>query len=303
MNEEGRVARIWTNTDSFSRYYAIFGLTMLAIFFTQIVAKYYVLSISIFISLPILIQVELTLSTVMNEMATSSSYFSRLPFSLLPWGFGLIALVFGGYNLFSLPVIMPDTSLPATYMYSLLQSILLFLFSSAIKCLLLSSGLINFKATRRGFFGVFQRIFIIMRNIIVIPVWLGYFCSNQNPEFSDIFSRQKTSWCKVYLVMKSFIQLWLLWDFGSTIKNYGSNRYTAFVSTTQEEATDECIICQDDPYEPVKLPCGHIFCYKCLFRWLEDNNTCPICRSNIVESKPIEFGDGFMPYTTLFSCF
>lgn len=300
--EEGRVAKIWTSTDSFSRYYAIFGLTMVTIFFTQVFVDYWALSMMICVSFPLFLHIELTLSTVMNDMATSSSYFGRLPLFLYPWAFILIAASIGGWYMFSLPI-MPDTSLPATYLYSLLQSILLFILASGFKCLLLASGLINFKLTRRGFFGVFQRLFILVRNFIVIPVWIGYFCSKPNPEFSDIFTLEKTAWCKVYMVIKSFIQLWLLWDLGSTLKNYGANRTTAFTPAPPEDTTEECIICQDEPYEPVILPCGHVFCYKCLVRWIEENNTCPTCRSVILESKPIEFGDGYMPYTTIFSCF
>ncbi|KAI0463276.1 hypothetical protein LJB42_003297 [Komagataella kurtzmanii] len=30
---------------------------------------------------------------------------------------------------------------------------------------------------------------------------------------------------------------------------------------------------------PVKVPCGHIFGQTCLYEWLKENNTCPLCRT------------------------
>ncbi|CAI2178980.1 5361_t:CDS:2, partial [Funneliformis geosporum] len=34
--------------------------------------------------------------------------------------------------------------------------------------------------------------------------------------------------------------------------------------------------------EPVrKMPCNHLFCESCLFQWLRQNNTCPLCRKEI----------------------
>ena len=35
-----------------------------------------------------------------------------------------------------------------------------------------------------------------------------------------------------------------------------------------------------------KTNCGHSFCLTCLMRSLKNNNTCPLCRTNIEEEKP-----------------
>jgi len=46
-----------------------------------------------------------------------------------------------------------------------------------------------------------------------------------------------------------------------------------------------CSICCDDyahGHIPVRTPCNHIFGQKCLAAWLADNDTCPMCRTNIV---------------------
>ncbi|AET39315.1 ubiquitin-protein ligase SAN1 Ecym_4250 [Eremothecium cymbalariae DBVPG len=36
---------------------------------------------------------------------------------------------------------------------------------------------------------------------------------------------------------------------------------------------------------PTELPCGHIFGRDCIFKWTKEHNSCPICRSRIVEDE------------------
>lgn len=40
-----------------------------------------------------------------------------------------------------------------------------------------------------------------------------------------------------------------------------------------------CYICMEPPKKPVAGVCGHIFCWPCIYQWLEDEpKPCPICR-------------------------
>lgn len=57
------------------------------------------------------------------------------------------------------------------------------------------------------------------------------------------------------------------------------------------EETAECVICQESMKEDaeddrnlilLRLPCGHWFHDFCLRPWLEQCQTCPTCRSNVV---------------------
>merc|ERR1711964_247035 len=41
----------------------------------------------------------------------------------------------------------------------------------------------------------------------------------------------------------------------------------------------ECCICFDLMVAPVILTCGHNVCEQCLAKWLEQQETCPICRT------------------------
>jgi hypothetical protein len=45
----------------------------------------------------------------------------------------------------------------------------------------------------------------------------------------------------------------------------------------------ECSVCYDDECSGVqiKTECGHEFCYDCLMKWCETNNTCPLCRDPV----------------------
>ena len=56
-----------------------------------------------------------------------------------------------------------------------------------------------------------------------------------------------------------------------------------FENATQEEIeefNDECAICWDTMENARKLPCGHLFHNSCLRSWLEQDTSCPTCRTS-----------------------
>ena len=58
----------------------------------------------------------------------------------------------------------------------------------------------------------------------------------------------------------------------------------------QQQEPIECAICMeelDSTKNFAKTNCGHSFCLTCLMRSLKNNNTCPMCRTNIEEEKPM----------------
>jgi hypothetical protein len=52
----------------------------------------------------------------------------------------------------------------------------------------------------------------------------------------------------------------------------------------QKENT-ECTICFRLLYDVMMLPCCHSFHLKCIGKWLDKNNTCPLCREVVYESS------------------
>ena len=52
----------------------------------------------------------------------------------------------------------------------------------------------------------------------------------------------------------------------------------------------ECNICLDSAMEPVVTPCGHLYCWKCIYEWLQqprETLVCPVCKSGISKDKLI----------------
>ncbi|KAF8670076.1 hypothetical protein HU200_051269 [Digitaria exilis] len=48
----------------------------------------------------------------------------------------------------------------------------------------------------------------------------------------------------------------------------------------------ECNICLDPAKEPVVTPCGHLFCWPCLYQWLHAHSAhseCPVCKGEVLE--------------------
>ncbi|KAM7498710.1 hypothetical protein LguiA_023124 [Lonicera macranthoides] len=68
-------------------------------------------------------------------------------------------------------------------------------------------------------------------------------------------------------------------------------------SITSSEGTDgcfECNICLDSVNEPVVTLCGHLYCWPCIYKWLQrssldstDQPKCPVCKSSISNSSMI----------------
>jgi len=68
-------------------------------------------------------------------------------------------------------------------------------------------------------------------------------------------------------------------------------------SSTEEEEEEksndlfECNICFDPANEPVITVCGHLFCWPCLYKWLnaQQNRSwqCPVCKAGIEKDKII----------------
>ena len=49
----------------------------------------------------------------------------------------------------------------------------------------------------------------------------------------------------------------------------------------------ECTVCYNESEVKALIitRCNHLFCFGCITRWLQSNNTCPMCRSRIVRSE------------------
>ncbi len=49
----------------------------------------------------------------------------------------------------------------------------------------------------------------------------------------------------------------------------------------------ECPICLDEKYVGTMLRCNHIFCPKCIKKWLKKEKLCPMCRKSVYYNEKI----------------
>jgi E3 ubiquitin-protein ligase synoviolin len=103
----------------------------------------------------------------------------------------------------------------------------------------------------------------------------------------------------VYMTLRSFLQRCR--DL-VRYRQATANMQERYPTATQEEldATDGvCIVCREEmhlgtndqplsiPETPKKLPCGHIFHFRCLRSWLERQQSCPTCRRSVLQDPPL----------------
>ncbi|CAH8279550.1 unnamed protein product [Arabidopsis lyrata] len=63
------------------------------------------------------------------------------------------------------------------------------------------------------------------------------------------------------------------------------------VPTEHESGCFDCNICLETAHDPVVTLCGHLYCWPCIYRWLDvqksssfsiiQQQNCPVCKSNI----------------------
>ena len=57
---------------------------------------------------------------------------------------------------------------------------------------------------------------------------------------------------------------------------------------------DCCSICLDNKTTIFSvIPCGHEFCDSCIFEWLEQHKTCPLCRCNVNKTLMTKCRDSY----------
>ncbi|KAL7717005.1 RING-type E3 ubiquitin transferase [Entamoeba marina] len=49
----------------------------------------------------------------------------------------------------------------------------------------------------------------------------------------------------------------------------------------------QCMICLDQAKNAVVTQCGHMYCWECLEQWLNQQHTCPICKSEVTKENVI----------------
>lgn len=288
---------------AFNRRVSFMGGILCILIFAKIISEDLVLffdAVILFIFYKI---IESMLQDIIEKMTNSSSVYFDTPYYLIPWGLAILIISISSLILQYFHEIKQG-DLYLTYTSSFISSMIIFTFATSLKCFLIGGKIVSFKYIRRGFFGVFQRFFILLRGIISSYSWFCYFCNIWPvPRIVSFIYSPKTVGFYFYIVMKCVILMYLLWDFAFSIQNYRANSIVAVTPASAEKVLYDCIICLNAPTEPVELSCHHIFCYECAMRWLSLHPTCPMCVQPIAEQKYIEFSNGYVPISALLSVF
>ncbi|CAG9858935.1 unnamed protein product [Phyllotreta striolata] len=66
-----------------------------------------------------------------------------------------------------------------------------------------------------------------------------------------------------------------------------NNKYEVVDDTKLNVSSKGCVLCSDNIKSPCCTPCGHVFCWNCIFESLRYQKSCPICREEINRSRII----------------
>uniref|UniRef100_A0A646QCX6 AMFR n=1 Tax=Hemiscolopendra marginata TaxID=943146 RepID=A0A646QCX6_9MYRI len=108
-------------------------------------------------------------------------------------------------------------------------------------------------------------------------------------------------WGNIFLSMASLVicmQLrYLCFEMKQRIKKHKNylrvvrhmeKSYPMALSEELENNSDDCAICWDKMESARKLPCGHLFHNSCLRSWLEQDTSCPTCRTSLSDHNEQE---------------
>jgi hypothetical protein len=66
-----------------------------------------------------------------------------------------------------------------------------------------------------------------------------------------------------------------------SLKNRNNNYFKETIEIDNEQDCS-CSICLIDKIANCQTNCRHNFCKSCIEKWMENKNSCPMCRKNII---------------------
>ncbi|XP_028839342.1 E3 ubiquitin-protein ligase RNFT1 isoform X2 [Denticeps clupeoides] len=194
--------------------------------------------------------------------------------------------------IFLSPNIEPLSFWGVLWVVGVTNFILKFVFMG-LKCLtLLVPTYIMTYSTKGRWYMLTEEVGQVYQAVAPVSVWFRYLVSYQD---SDGLAGLTLGivLALVYLIMK-LLGLYGQWgSLQKTCRMFVSDQYCRVAATRSQcsEAGGVCPICQSEFRQPLVLLCQHIFCEECIALWLNQDKTCPLCRSVIVD-KVCKWKDG-----------
>lgn len=124
----------------------------------------------------------------------------------------------------------------------------------------------------------------VYQTLVPLPAWFRYLVTYQE-EDGHTGLTLGILLALVYLILK-LLGLYGQWgSLQKTITIFLSNEHSGAIATKSQcaDAGDVCPICRAEYREPRVLLCQHIFCEECIALWLNQDKTCPLCRTVITD--------------------
>lgn len=99
----------------------------------------------------------------------------------------------------------------------------------------------------------------------------------QDDSFSGSF--ELLGHLSLFYIVLNMVHMFLNQDITSNTNNTSSNSVS--------ESTKGCVLCAENLKNASATPCGHIFCWECIYDSLSYQKCCPICREEVVPNRII----------------
>ena len=253
----------------------------LVVFFLVIIVFFYFLEISV--------------TKVIDKICNSSDFFKKSTLFLFPYS--LLAFLY-----FIILIIISKRVIPFSKHHTFLSSffsllyfsLIIFSLSTAIKGFLLSFKVISDNFIRSGFFSIFQLSICFFRALFTFHTWINWIHERSQHYIFSSF---------LYFLIKGYSIALIAYEMYRSITGFIQNKKFQLPDFNGISEDDECLICCCPMVEPKVLECGHVFCYRCINKWVKRRPICPLCRSKTHKPFNIDMMNGYIPFFILLCVF
>lgn len=271
-------------TNPYIRKHTLFSFNVIVIALVGVLSKHlYVFTVLLFVVIGS-IYAQNSVTRIITHILTESRYY-RL---YCPVSYRKINFMAGFTCATSIVValLLNSSDLWSTFVKCLFASYGIFTFSTLTQSIILERGLVSVDNIRAGYFAIYQRVFLIIRTLVISGMWYFYICH-------QTYRKYWMLWLST--VEKVVLLFYLGTNLQGSIMKLKSNHKVCLHEVGPERASSECEICTETPMEECILPCFHSFCYKCIVRWHKESRACPLCRGIYPLPTKIELQDGWIP--------
>jgi hypothetical protein len=165
---------------------------------------------------------------------------------------------------------------------SCLFSLFIFLIFGAMKHIAFRFRFIRVYDIENGALALFAMLSIIVRYVVVTPIWLSLLGDSPFTKLPDQF----TALCWIYLAVKLGGFILLCWDFGEMCDGFFKSVLLRASPRTH------CQRCADRTLARVTTQCGHSFCLACIDNRRQVEGACPVCKRRIPRKWVMPLKDG-----------